>query len=67
MGENLLYILVTSIVVSWLSTFYYLRLIKMALFDNFGDVKATGIIAVNSMDVSLSSFILLLLGTLTMG
>lgn len=67
MGENLLYILVTSIVVSWLSTFYYLRLIKMALFDNFGDVKAPGIIAANSMDVSLSSFILLLLGTLTVG
>ena len=67
MGENLLYILVTSIVVSWLSTFYYLRLIKMALFDNFGDVKAPVIIASNSMDVSLSSFILLLLGTLTVG
>jgi hypothetical protein len=39
----------------------------MTLFDNFGDVKATGIIASNSVDVSFSSFILLLLGTLTVG
>jgi hypothetical protein len=39
----------------------------MALFDNFGDVKSPGIIASNSVDLSLSSFILMLLGALTVG
>jgi NADH-quinone oxidoreductase subunit N len=68
-AENLLYILITSVVVSLLSTFYYLRLIKMALFDSFSnvDVKAPGIITGNLVDTSLSSFFVVLLGVVTIG
>jgi NADH-quinone oxidoreductase subunit N len=40
--ENLLYILIMSVVLSLLSTFYYLRLIKMALFDNFENAVSAG-------------------------
>jgi NADH-quinone oxidoreductase subunit N len=41
-AENLLYILIVSVVLSLLSTFYYLRLIKMALFDAFmGGVRGS--------------------------
>lgn len=42
LAENLLYILIVSVLLSLLSTFYYLRLIKMALFDNFAlDINNT--------------------------
>lgn len=68
-AENLLYILITSVVVSLLSTFYYLRLIKMALFDSFSnvDVKTPGVTTGNLVDVSLSSFFVVLLGVVTIG
>jgi NADH-quinone oxidoreductase subunit N len=35
LAENLLYILIISVILSLLSTFYYLRMIKVSLFDNF--------------------------------
>jgi NADH:ubiquinone oxidoreductase subunit 2 (subunit N) len=35
LAENLLYILIVSVILSLLSTFYYLRVIKVSLFDTF--------------------------------
>ena len=65
MGDNLLYILITSIIISLLSTFYYLRLIKMALFDSFENWNAPVVDPRNTSDISLSSFIIVILGALT--
>jgi NADH-quinone oxidoreductase subunit N len=65
LGDNLLYILITSVVISLLSTFYYLRLIKMSLFDSFENINTPVVDARNVGDISLSSFIVVLLGALT--
>jgi NADH:ubiquinone oxidoreductase subunit 2 (chain N) len=65
LGDNLLYILITSIIISLLSTFYYLRLIKMALFDSFENWNAPVVDPRNTSDISLSSFIIVILGALT--
>jgi NADH:ubiquinone oxidoreductase subunit 2 (subunit N) len=62
-SENLLYILIISVFLSLLSTFYYLRLIKVALFDNFqsGEVPT---LELNTSGVSIGSS--LVLGTLAL-
>lgn len=65
LGDNLLYILITSIIISLLSTFYYLRLIKMALFDSFENWNAPVVDPRNTSDISLSSSITVILGALT--
>jgi len=67
-AENLLYILVVSVVLSLLSTFYYLRLIKMALFDAFNGTSGTAIVDINGVSNTLMvTFILTMLGLITAG
>jgi NADH-quinone oxidoreductase subunit N len=67
LSENLLYILIISVVLSLLSTFYYLRLIKLSLFDNFesGGVLIVEIRSVSDMVVIY--FVVGLLGLITVG
>jgi len=65
--ENLLYILVVSVVLSLLSTFYYLRLIKMALFDNFSNPTNPTIEVRNMGEISLSVGVVAILGAMTIG
>lgn len=65
--ENLLYILVVSIVLSLLSTFYYLRLIKMALFDNFNSNGEISIEIRNMGEILLSIGVVAMLGAAVIG
>jgi len=63
--ENLIYILIVSVILSLLSTFYYLRLIKMALFDNF-ETTSGSLIEVRGMgDLTFALTTVAVLGVLT--
>jgi len=59
--------LIVSVLLSLLSTFYYLRLIKMALFDGFENaVNSKVIFDVRSVsDATLTSAILIIPGLVT--
>jgi NADH:ubiquinone oxidoreductase subunit 2 (subunit N) len=65
--ENLLYILIVSVILSLLSTFYYLRLIKMALFDNFNTSAEPAIEIRNIFEITAPIMIVTILGALTIG
>jgi len=66
LSENLLYILITSVILSLLSTFYYLRLIKIALFDNF-ESGNTSLIEIGQLSsTTVSTFVVGVLGLITM-
>jgi len=65
--ENLLYILIASILLSLLSTFYYLRLIKMILFDNFSTSSEPLIEIRNVFEITAPVAFLVVLGGLTIG
>jgi len=65
LSENLLYILIVSVVLSLLSTFYYLRVIKMALFDNFESGNNTTIEIRQLSEATISTFVIGVLGLIT--
>jgi NADH-quinone oxidoreductase subunit N len=65
LSENLLYILIVSVVLSLLSTFYYLRVIKMALFDNFESGNTPAIEVRHLSEVTISTFVIGALGLIT--
>jgi NADH-quinone oxidoreductase subunit N len=65
--ENLLYILIASVLLSLLSTFYYLRLIKVILFDNFGTPAEPTIEIRNMFEISIPMALLAVLGAVTIG
>ena len=65
--ENLLYILIVSVVLSLLSTFYYLRLIKMALFDIMRSASASTVEVRNLGEITMPVAIVAALGALTVG
>jgi NADH-quinone oxidoreductase subunit N len=65
--ENLIYILVTSVILSLLSTFYYLRLIKMALFDSFETVITPPVEIRSGCNITSSIWIVAFFGALTIG
>ena len=65
--ENLLYILIISVVLSLLSTYYYLKLIKMALFDVMNSASAPTIEVRNLGEITMPVAIVAALGALTVG
>jgi len=65
--ENLLYILIASVILSLLSTFYYLRLIKMAVFDNFNKDGGLMVEFRNMSEITLPVAAVAFLGVLTIG
>jgi NADH-quinone oxidoreductase subunit N len=65
LSENLLYILIVSVVLSLLSTFYYLRVIKMALFDNFESGNNPTIEIRQLSEATISTFVIGVLGLIT--
>jgi NADH-quinone oxidoreductase subunit N len=65
LSENLLYILIVSVVLSLLSTFYYLRVIKMALFDNFESGNNSAIEIRQLSEATISTFVIGVLGLIT--
>jgi NADH-quinone oxidoreductase subunit N len=65
LSENLLYILIVSVVLSLLSTFYYLRVIKMALFDNFESGNNPAIEIRQLSEATISTFVIGVLGLIT--
>jgi NADH:ubiquinone oxidoreductase subunit 2 (subunit N) len=65
LSENLLYILIVSVILSLLSTFYYLRVIKMALFDNFESGNTPAIEVRKLSEATISTFVIGLLGVIT--
>jgi len=65
LSENLLYILIVSVVLSLLSTFYYLRVIKMALFDNFESGNTPAIEVRHLSEATISTFVIGVLGLIT--
>jgi NADH:ubiquinone oxidoreductase subunit 2 (subunit N) len=67
LAENLLYILIMSVILSLLSTFYYLRLIKMSVFDGFSENQIMSIEIRNIGEVVLPFIILITLGIITIG
>ena len=67
LAENLLYILIASVLLSLLSTFYYLRLIKMALFDNFAIPINNTVEIRNVLEITIPTVIVAVLGLLTVG
>jgi len=66
LSENLLYILITSVILSLLSTFYYLRLIKIALFDNFESGLTSSIEIGQLSSTTIATFVVGVLGLITM-
>lgn len=66
-AENLLYILIISVVLSLLSTFYYLRVIKVSLFDNFEFFRATATDFQNLYDIFVNNLFVSVMGLLTVG
>lgn len=65
--ENLIYILVASVILSLLSTFYYLRLIKMALFDTFEKGITPPVEIRNGLNITSSISIVAFFGAFTIG
>ena len=65
LSENLLYILIVSVILSLLSTFYYLRVIKMALFDNFESGNTPAIEVRQFSEATISTFVIGVLGLIT--
>jgi NADH:ubiquinone oxidoreductase subunit 2 (subunit N) len=65
--ENLLYILINSVILSLLSKFYYLRLIKMILFDNFNGTYSPTVSIQNVFEITVPLALLTLLGVATVG
>jgi NADH-quinone oxidoreductase subunit N len=67
LSENLIYILIISVVLSLLSTFYYLRFIKLILFDNFESGNVPIVELRSSSSISVLHFVVGLLGLITVG
>ncbi len=65
LSENLLYILIISVVLSLLSTFYYLRMIKITLFDNFESGNTPAIEIRQLSETTISTFVVGVLGLIT--
>jgi NADH-quinone oxidoreductase subunit N len=65
LSENLLYILIISVILSLLSTFYYLRLIKIALFDNFESGNTPAIEIRQLSETTITTFVIGVLGLIT--
>ncbi len=65
LSENLLYILILSVILSLLSTFYYLRMIKMALFDNFESGNTPAIEIRQLSETTVATFVIGVLGLIT--
>jgi NADH-quinone oxidoreductase subunit N len=63
LSENLLYILIISVILSLLSTFYYLRMIKIALFDNFESGNTSAIEIRQLSEATIATFVI---GTLVL-
>jgi NADH-quinone oxidoreductase subunit N len=66
-AENLLYILIISVVLSLLSTFYYLRMIKVSLFDNFEAAQSLTFDWRNFSDIFMMNVMMGSMGVLTVG